>query len=193
MKRIDVWGYRRRRMSTHRGFNTRLVLSTGLPLRLLVSAHLFAPMSGSLILGLLLIASVGALAADSDYVVPLQCGSALGQASSTYEGLDEWIGLPYATPPVGHMRWQPAQPPQCTNERINATTLGPRCWGFDAPPNGLSRPESEDCLLLNVYVSHNNREKQAKDLPVIFWSHGGSNIFGSVRVFTPGSPLSLTL
>ena len=38
---------------------------------------------------------------------------------------------------------------------------------------------NEDCLYLNIYVPKNNVDFEKNDLPVMFWIHGGSNIWGS--------------
>src|SRR3954471_8064220 len=84
-----------------------------------------------------------------------------------------FLGLPYAAPPVGHLRWKaPQAPAQWKGER-DGTKFGAHCAQgrvfedmvfLDAGP-------SEDCLFLNVYAPA-DAKKNAK-LPVMFWIHGG--------------------
>jgi para-nitrobenzyl esterase len=94
-------------------------------------------------------------------------------------GVAEFLGIPYATPPVGNLRWRPPQAHQSWSKTLNADNFGPQCaqvtllGAFSGPANN-----NEDCLYLNVYspfVQNNKNEK----LPVIFWIHGGGNIDGA--------------
>jgi para-nitrobenzyl esterase len=84
-----------------------------------------------------------------------------------------FLGLPYAAPPVGDMRWKaPANPAKWKSKR-DATKFGAHCAQnhvfedmvfLDAGP-------SEDCLFLNVYAPADSSSKSK--LPVMFWIHGG--------------------
>ena len=81
----------------------------------------------------------------------------------------EFLGLPYAAPPVGNLRWRPPQPPASWDGIRDATQFAPSCPQLPslfAPPG----PFSEDCLHLNVYtpVLHSDA-----DMPVLVWIHGG--------------------
>jgi len=86
-----------------------------------------------------------------------------------------WLGLPYAAPPVGDLRWKAPQPIAKWSGERDATKYGTHCAQGrvfedmifqDDAPNG-----SEDCLFLNVYAPATANAK-AK-LPVMFWIHGG--------------------
>lgn len=93
-------------------------------------------------------------------------------------GVAEFLGIPYAAPPVGNLRWQPPQAHQSWSKALNAANFGPQCAQvtllgvFAGPANN-----NEDCLYLNVYSPnvHGNNQK----LPVLFWIHGGGNVDGA--------------
>lgn len=62
-----------------------------------------------------------------------------------------------------------------------AVSRGPMCWNFDGFQD---RPQSEDCLTLDV---HAPSPLPSSPLPVVFWIYGGSNIMGSSDAY-PGLP-----
>lgn len=99
--------------------------------------------------------------------------------------VNEWLGIPYAAPPVGNLRWYPPQPPAPFTGTFQATQFGSSC------PQGTSqfgRPStSEDCLFLNVYVPAG--ATAASRLPVMVWIHGGAFITGEGADYD-GSPLA---
>lgn len=90
-----------------------------------------------------------------------------------------FLGLPYAAPPVGDLRWKAPQPAVTWKGKRDATKFGAHCAQghvFDDmvfQDNG----ESEDCLFLNVYTPANVAKKSK--LPVMFWIHGGGYEGGS--------------
>jgi len=84
-----------------------------------------------------------------------------------------WLGLPYAAPPVGDLRWKAPEPPAKWKGDRDATAFGAHCAQnhvFDDMIFQDSGP-SEDCLFLNVYVPADATDKSK--LPVMFWVHGG--------------------
>jgi para-nitrobenzyl esterase len=107
-------------------------------------------------------------------------------AQGTVEGklIDEgkvraFLGLPYAAPPVGQLRWKAPQPPAAWKGARDATKFGARCeqrpiWKdylfLDSGP-------SEDCLYLNVYAPATVNDSSR--LPVMFWIHGGGYSAGA--------------
>ena len=87
-------------------------------------------------------------------------------------GIYSFKSIPYAAPPVGNLRWRPpAQPTPWTNA-LNTTSFKPTCYMFDAgfPLNIPAVPQSEDCLLANVYTATPNSKAHR---PVMVWIHGG--------------------
>jgi len=85
-------------------------------------------------------------------------------------------GIPYATPPVGNLRWKPPQGPLPWEGDFRASEFGPACIQPKSPTRNLRLPgESENCLTLNVW-----RPRDAEDaLPVMVWIHGGAHRIGS--------------
>ncbi|MGH7822073.1 MAG: carboxylesterase/lipase family protein [Candidatus Binatia bacterium] len=98
------------------------------------------------------------------------------------EGVARFLGVPYAAPPVGGLRWQPPEPAAPFTEVFEATALGPHCIQFDpfAEAAGREAPilGEEDCLQLNVYAPAGAWESPGS-LPVMVWIHGGGNVRGS--------------
>jgi carboxylesterase type B len=90
-------------------------------------------------------------------------------------GVDSFLGVPYARPPVGALRWRAPQPAVSWSGVRDATAYGNRCPAT-ASTNG-PRSETEDCLYLNVQRPAGTRPGQR--LPVYFWIHGGGLMNGS--------------
>ena len=87
-----------------------------------------------------------------------------------------FLGIPFARPPVGDLRWRPPQPAEAKG-RIDATASGPAClqssFGWNAADAARS---SEDCLYLDVATPDLNPKARR---PVMVWIHGGANWAGS--------------
>jgi para-nitrobenzyl esterase len=112
-----------------------------------------------------------AVHADS-LTVKTEQGKATGKTIN--EGkVKAFLGLPYAAPPVGDLRWKAPDPPAKWKGERDATKFGAYCAQnhvFDDMVFQDSGP-SEDCLFLNVYAPAEATNKSK--LPVMFWIHGG--------------------
>jgi para-nitrobenzyl esterase len=90
-------------------------------------------------------------------------------------GVYEFKGIPYATPPTGELRWRPPKPIAHWQEPLDATSFGNTCpqvttLGVFASPASIT----EDCLYLNVFTTRLG----SGGLPVFVWIHGGGNVDG---------------
>ncbi|KAF9068949.1 alpha/beta-hydrolase [Rhodocollybia butyracea] len=95
---------------------------------------------------------------------------------ATANGTDKWLGIRYATPPVGNLRFKAPLPiTKPSNTLQNASDFGNACP--QRPSATLGAPMSEDCLFLNVWRPQNTTVK-AK-LPVLVWIHGGAYTSGA--------------
>lgn len=123
-------------------------------------------------------------AAPARPVVQTTSGELAGKA---LDGVDAFLGVPYAAPPVDALRWRAPQPvPSWTGQR-DAAQFGPACyqevasaWGPYSSEFLAGLPISEDCLLLNVWKP----AKGSPGLPVVVYIHGGAFAGGAGHVAT---------
>ena len=93
---------------------------------------------------------------------------------------DEFLGIPYAAPPVGALRWQPPRPPAPWPGVRQATSYAPHC---PQPSSSFGvASTSEDCLYLNVFTPAGDH---ARNLPVMVWVHGGALRTGESDDYNP--------
>jgi para-nitrobenzyl esterase len=90
-----------------------------------------------------------------------------------------FLGIPYAAPPVGALRWKAPQPPAKWSGVRDATAFTARCpqWPIWADYIFLDSGPSEDCLHLHVYSPA--MTSRGSRLPVMFWIHGGGYAAGA--------------
>lgn len=86
-----------------------------------------------------------------------------------------YLGVPYAKPPVGELRWKPPVELDRSDEVISCKELGYSAMQkFDPVMAASQRAQSEDCLTLNVWV----RDNGATGKPVMVYLHGGAYVEG---------------
>lgn len=108
--------------------------------------------------------------------VSLVNGTYSGRYNAEYSQ-DFFLGLPFAQPPVGSLRYVAPQSLNSSWEGSrNATAYGPECIGYGFDQWILGNVISEDCLTLNVVRPEGYVE--GDDLPVAVWIHGGSFVNG---------------
>lgn len=90
--------------------------------------------------------------------------------------VDAWLGIDYASQPVGEDRFKPVGWPKRFKGTKNATSYGKVCV---QDPLYISYAQDEACLNLNVYRTAGVPLR--KKLPVLVWIHGGAFVAGSGR------------
>lgn len=106
-------------------------------------------------------------------------------------GLYRFLGIPYAEPPLGELRFRPPMPPRPWSGERSAGSFGSAAsqlfdetegeyaeFSDSAPVVGCPWVGSEDCLTLNVWT----RDPTAVNKPVLVWIHGGANWLESSRL-----------
>ncbi|NIB39015.1 carboxylesterase family protein [Pseudomaricurvus alkylphenolicus] len=95
------------------------------------------------------------------------------------DGIYSWLGIPFAKPPVGGLRWKAPRDPEPWSTTYLANEMAEPSFQaniYAATPPFLG---SEDCLYLNVF----RPATKETDLPVYFWIHGGGNYEGSASQY----------
>ena len=105
-------------------------------------------------------------------VVTMDTGSLRGTVRN---GVVSYLGIPYAAAPVRDLRWRPPDPPTSWEGVRAADGFGNDCMQHTT----LDRPQSEDCLYLNVWAPANAEGQQ---LAVMLWIHGGGLSSGSAGI-----------
>jgi len=91
------------------------------------------------------------------------------------DGIRTWLGIPYAAPPVGDLRWRAPQAVLPWTGVRPATSFAKACR---QTATWITFPESEDCLYLNVWAP---AAPKGKELPVMVWIHGGGYYGGTAE------------
>jgi para-nitrobenzyl esterase len=91
--------------------------------------------------------------------------------------VNAFLGIPYAAPPTGKLRWKAPEPPAKWDGVRKATSFGARCMQTRVYSDMVFRDpgNSEDCLKLNVWAPTGGKAA----LPVMVWIHGGGFVAGA--------------
>ncbi|XP_060833735.1 venom carboxylesterase-6-like [Rhopalosiphum padi] len=119
-------------------------------------------------------------------VVEIESGPISGILSKTWKGrtIYSFQGIPYATPPVGKLRFQEAQPIKPWLGVWNASSPGSKCIQYDHSSYLIEG--DEDCLYANVYTPKLPvKGKSNKLLNVLVFIHGGAFMFLYGSVYQP--------
>ena len=93
----------------------------------------------------------------------------------------EFLGIPYAAPPVGDLRWRPPVHHAPWFAPLEATQFANHC---PQPPSPFGIASvTEDCLFLNVFTPNSNDFFHPR--PVMVWIHGGALVFGESNDYDP--------
>jgi para-nitrobenzyl esterase len=104
-----------------------------------------------------------------DPVVTVETGALRG---AVHGDVVSYLGVPYAAPPVGDLRWRRPQPASKWQGTRAADRFGNDC----VQHRQYDQPQSEDCLYLNVWAPAGAAGRR---LPVMFWIYGGGLSYGS--------------
>jgi para-nitrobenzyl esterase len=125
-------------------------------------------------------------AAASDLPPGHQAPLIVHTSDGLVRGLDttqarEFLGIPYAAPPTGALRWSPPRPAVPWHGVRAATAPGSDCPQIGAIDTGVPQTSTnEDCLYLNVYTPLTARHRS---LPVMVWIHGGALVGGAGSIY----------
>nr|XP_017197764.1 cocaine esterase-like isoform X1 [Oryctolagus cuniculus] len=155
---------------------------------------------GAMACGLLLLLLVPAHGQDSASPIRNthtgQVRGSLVHVEGTDAGVHTFLGIPFAKPPVGPLRFAPPEPAEAWSGVRDGTSHPAMCLqdlaitDQDVLQLNLTLPSipmSEDCLYLNIYSPAHARE--GSDLPVMVWIHGGGQTTGMASMYD-GSALA---
>lgn len=120
----------------------------------------------------------------ADDIRPVPPGPSVDLSLGKVVGVDngkvrEFLGIPFAAPPTGKLRWLPPQPQKPWAPKVwNATRLAPSCWRSSTWYT-LNPVMREDCLYLNLWAPQPAHVK--KHMAVLVWIYGGGYVTGGAE------------
>lgn len=126
-----------------------------------------------------------------------QVRGSLVHVKGTDVGVHTFLGIPFAKPPQGPLRFAPPEPPESWSDVKDGTSHPAVCLQNITISNTMAlkllnttlpfTSMSEDCLYLNIYTPAHARE--GSNLPVLVWIHGGGLMMGMASMYD-GSALA---
>lgn len=119
---------------------------------------------------------------ESSSIRTTDTGQVIGHKADN--GSHEWLGIPYAAPPDGDLRWKASIPSDSWADTYLAVGMGNPCTQVGNFKSDISTGQiggCEDCLYLNLWAPEFAPEDiptGENRLPVMLWIHGGSNTYG---------------
>lgn len=120
---------------------------------------------------------------SSDLLVSTTSGPVQGFVNTTAPNVRQWLGIPYAEPPVLDLRFAAPRAKKPSAETLEATTFAPSCmqqfssgstiYTEEVPQFLINGGNSEDCLYLNVWAPEASAVEEKGKLPVIVYVPGG--------------------
>ncbi|CAG8952486.1 hypothetical protein HYFRA_00001233 [Hymenoscyphus fraxineus] len=136
-------------------------------IRAFVCSLLFAMLVTGLVIGLVL-----GISRAENVCLTVDLGYAKYRGANVKNGVSQWLGMRYAAPPLGDLRWRAPADPLVNTTLQPATARGGVCITSpstaisDAVKNGVQK---EDCLFVNVFAPTDNEG----NLPVFINFQGG--------------------
>lgn len=161
------------------------------------------------VLAALAVQASGLVTALDTLRVNTTVGEVYGMVNGSTPGVAQFMGIPFAEPPLGSLRFLAPRPKTRENETIDATYTRPNCpqnpinkqtqpnvYTYDAMCLQPEGPTLEDCLNLNVYTPFKAMEASNSNgpLPVLIWIFGGGFNSGGLEelVFDPSNWIQRT-
>jgi len=117
-------------------------------------------------------------------IIDTEYGQVKGQMNG---GVAEFLGIPFASPPVDTLRWRAPQPPESWEGLLTVQSFSPFCpqKKFEQGEDTSEITGNESCLFLNVWTPLTN----APTLPVMVFIHGGGNQQGGAGIIGGGTEI----
>ena len=112
---------------------------------------------------------------DYDKAHAIKCVNGTFVGTEDY-GIESWLGIPYAKPPVGERRFKAPEYVDASDRVFEARYYGKSAFGAHGQGDCIQKLTSEDCLYLNIWV---NSDDKTEKKPVMVWIHGGAYVAGS--------------
>lgn len=135
-------------------------------------------MGGTLVAAILLVLSTASYGFPTDVIRNTSLGLVKGNRLVVLgRAVEEYLGIPYAKPPIGGLRFTPPRPAEPWQGTLDARSRKTACPQVFTMPHAFGNIEhTEDCLHLNVWSPQNRTQEAA---PVLAWIHGGGFMQGS--------------